>query len=163
MSPRDGHLARSAARLAAVQALFQMELAEQDEDSAIRDFLDTRLGAEIDGVQYPEADPRMFERIVRGAVAHQVAIDGAVDTCLPPDWPLHRLDSIMRAILRAGGFELIGQKDVPARVVLNEYTSVARAFFDGPETGMINGILDRFARVVRADEFTPKAADGGAA
>jgi N utilization substance protein B len=139
--------------LGAVQALFQMELAEQDTEGVIRDFSDRRLGAEIDGVQYAEADEKLFAAIVRGAVEHQISIDGALDRCLPVEWPLHRLDSILRALIRAAGYELLMRPDVPARVVLNEYMDVARAFFEGAETKMANGVLDRLARVARAAEF----------
>jgi N utilization substance protein B len=162
MSRRDGHKARSAARLGAVQTLFQMELSEQGVDEAIRDFLDHRSGAEIDGAQYAEADARMFESVVRGAVEHQVAIDGALDKCLPEEWPLFRLDSILRAILRASAFEILMRRDIPVRVVINEYVDVARAFFDGAEASMANGVMDRLARVARPQEFDAKPAADGA-
>jgi transcription antitermination protein NusB len=163
MSRRDGHKARSAARLGAVQTLFQMELSEQGADEAIRDFLDHRSGAEIDGVQYAEADAPMFESVVRGAVEHQTAIDGALDNSLPAEWPLPRLDSILRAILRAAAFEILMRKDIPSRVIMNEYVDVARAFFDGAETGMANGVMDRLARATRPAEFDAKPAADGAA
>jgi N utilization substance protein B len=163
MSPRDGHKARSVARLGAAQALFQMELGGQGVEEAIRDFLDHRSGAEIDGVQYAEADARMFESVVRGAVEHQVAIDGALDNSLPAEWPLHRLDSILRAILRCAAFEILYRDDIPARVVMNEYVDVARAFFDGAETGLANGVMDRMARIRRPSEFERKPAEDGAA
>lgn len=163
MSRRDGHKARSAARLGAVQTLFQMELGEQGADEAIRDFLDHRSGAEIDGAQYAEADAAMFQSVVRGAVEHQVAIDGALDKCLPAEWPLHRLDSILRAIMRAAAFEILMRRDIPSRVIMNEYVDVARAFFDGAEPGMANGVMDRMARAARADEFEGKPAEDGAA
>jgi N utilization substance protein B len=163
MSRRDGHKARSVARLGAAQTLFQMELGGQGADEAIRDYLDHRSGAEIDGVQYAEADARMFEDVVRGAVEHQVAIDGALDKCLPEEWPLHRLDSILRAILRCAAFEILIRRDIPARVVMNEYVDVARAFFEGGETRMANGVMDRLARATRPGEFDEKPAEDGAA
>jgi N utilization substance protein B len=163
MSRRDGHKARSAARLGAVQTLFQMELGEQGADEAIRDFLDHRSGAEIDGAQYAEADAAMFQNVVRGAVEHQVAIDGALDKCLPEEWPLHRVDSILRAIFRAAGFELLVRHDIPVRVTVSEYVDVARAFFDGAEVGMANGVLDRLARAARPDDFVKKPLADGAA
>lgn len=163
MSRRDGHKARSVARLGAVQTLFQMELGEQGADEAIRDFLDHRSGAEIDGVQYAEADAAMFESVVRGTVEHQMAIDGALDKCLVEEWPLHRLDSILRAVLRAAAFEILMRRDVPARVVMNEYVDIARAFFDGAEAGMANGVMDRLARATRPSEFDGKPVTDGAA
>ena len=163
MSPRDGHKARSASRLGAVQALFQMELSGNDVDEVVVDFLEHRLGAELDGVQFVNADRAMFESLVRGAIEHQVSIDGALDKCLPDEWPLHRLDSILRAVLRVAGFELLQRPDVPPRVVLNEYLDVARAFFDGAEVGMANGVLDRLARAARPDAFDQKPAADGAA
>lgn len=163
MSRRDGHKARSVARLGAVQTLFQMELSEQGADEAIRDYMDHRSGAEIDGVQYAEADRAMFENIVRGAVEHQVAIDGALDKCLLQEWPLHRLDSILRAILRASAYEILMRRDIPARVIMNEYLDVARAFFEDAEPGMANGVMDRLSRATRPAEFDVKPVTDGAA
>jgi transcription antitermination protein NusB len=163
MSRRDGHKARSAARLGAVQTLVQMELGGHGVDEAVRDYLDHTSGAEIDGVTYAEADARMFDSIVRGAVEHQVAVDGALDRCLPEEWPLHRLDSVLRSILRCAAFEILYRADVPARVVMNEYIDVARAFFEGVETGMANGVMDRLARSARPAEFDRKPAEDGAA
>jgi N utilization substance protein B len=163
MSRRDGHQARSAARLGAVQTLFQMELSEQDVDGAIRDYMDHRSGAEIDGVQYAEADAKLLDSVVRGAVEHQIAIDGALDKCLPDEWPLHRVDSILRAVFRAAGFELLMRRDIPVRVTVSEYVDVARAFFDGAEVGMANAVLDRLARAARSDDFVKKPLTDGAA
>ncbi|HAH10335.1 MAG TPA: transcription antitermination factor NusB [Alphaproteobacteria bacterium] len=162
MSKRDGHLARSAARLAAVQALFQMELADQDAETVIPDFIETRLGKEIEGVHYPPADERIFTDIVSGSVEQQTGIDGALDRCLPEDWPLHRIDSIMRALLRAAAFEILFRHQVPVRVALNEYTDIAHAFLDEREAGMANGILNRLARQARPDDFSGPAASDGA-
>ena len=163
MSRRDGHKARSVARLGAAQTLVQMELGGHGAEEAIRDFLDHRSGQEIDGVQYAEADAPMFESVVRGAVEHQVAIDGALDKCLPEEWPLHRLDSVLRSILRCAAFEILFRRDVPARVVMNEYLDIARAFFEGGEAGMANGVMDRLARSARPDEFANKTAADGTA
>jgi transcription antitermination protein NusB len=163
MSRRDGHKARSAARLGAVQTLVQMELGGHGVEEAVRDYLDHTSGAEIDGVQYAEADARMFDSVVRGAVEHQIAIDGALDKCLPEEWPLHRLDSVLRSILRCSAFEILYRSDVPARVIMNEYVDVARAFFDGAEPGMANGVMDRLAKFARPQDFDGKPATDGAA
>src|SRR5919199_2558841 len=142
---------RSAARLAAVQALYQMDIAQTDLADLLAEYRAWRLGAELEGAQYREADRDFFESIVSGVVHEQRAIDPRIDRTLTPEWPLRRLDAILRAILRAGAYELMFRPDVPARAVINEYLDVAHAFFEGDEPRLANGVLDRLARDTRAE------------
>jgi N utilization substance protein B len=149
---------RSASRLAVVQALYQMELADQDSETALREFIDHRLGREIDGKQYAEADEKYFAELVRGVVEWQDEIDGSLARYLTKEWPYDRIDPTMRAILRAGALELISRPDVPARVVVHEYLNVATAFFDeGEEIAFLAGVLNRMARERRPGEYGPAA------
>lgn len=153
---------RGAARLAAVQALYQMELAGGKLVETVSEYEAVRLGREIDGETYLEADPAWFRSIVSGVVEKQRQIDPIVHAALPPDWPLARIDTLLRAILRAGVYELTARKDVPARVIISEYVDVAKAFFDADESGMVNAVLDRIARDSRGDETNPRdAVEGG--
>jgi N utilization substance protein B len=148
--PRLGGRRRTVARLAAVQALYQLELNPAlDADTVIREFARYRLGQEIEGDQLAEADPAFFADIVRGVVADQERLDADISTALVEDWPLARLDSVLRAILRAGAWELVHRTDVPARVSISEYISIAHAFFTGKEPALANGVLDRLARNLR--------------
>jgi N utilization substance protein B len=145
---------RSASRLAVVQALYQMEIAEQDSETALREFIDHRLGREIDGEQYAEADEKYFAGLVRGVVERQDEIDRALARYLTKEWPFDRIDPTMRAILRAGALELIQHPDVPARVIVHEYLNVASAFFEeGDETAFLAGVLNRMARERRPGEY----------
>jgi len=151
---------RSASRLAVVQALYQMELSGQDSEAALREFIDHRLGHEIEGDQYAEADEKYFAELVRGVVARQDEIDGALASYLVKDWPFDRIDSTMRAIMRAAAFELIAHPQVPARVIVHEYMNVATAFFeDGEETAFLGGLLNRMARELRPAEPSPAPGD----
>jgi len=138
--------ARSAARLAAVQALYQMEMAGTPVAQIIPEFESYRFGEEMDGLALDEADPDYFERIMRGVIANQVEIDQLTDKVLAEGWPLARVDNTLRALFRAGGFELMGSGDVPVKVVIDEYLHIAHAFFFGDEPGLVNGVLDSFAR-----------------
>ena len=145
---------RSAARLAAVQALYQLELNPAAEPEAvIREFLRHRLGRDIDGDNYGEADQTLFEDVVRGAVADGDRLDETIAAVLSEEWPLPRLEAVLRAILRAGAYELPHRQDVPPRVAVSEYTDIAHAFFSGKEPGLANGVLDRLARSLRPDDF----------
>ena len=112
------------------------------------------IGREVEGDQYKPAEIAFFRSIVSGVVENQVEIDRAVDKTLAEGWPLRRVEALMRAILRAGAFELLRRADIPARVAIKEYVDVAGAFFDRDESGMINAVLDALARKVRADEFS---------
>jgi transcription antitermination protein NusB len=151
---RGGSRRRSVARLAAVQALYQLELNQAiDPEPVLREFARHRFGQEIDGDRYGEVDPALFSDIVRGVMSDQERLDDAIATVLTEEWPLRRLDSVLRAILRAGAYELVHRHDVPPRVSINEYTTIAHAFFVGKEPGFANGVLDRLARTLRAPEM----------
>ncbi len=145
--------ARHAARLAAVQALYQMELTGNDAETAAQEFMDHGFGSEVEIAPSGAPDESFFRAVVRGVPRHQVEIDRAVAACLSEDWKLDRIDSILRAILRAGAFELIARPDVPAKVVIDEYVNVAHAFFSAQEPAFVNAALDRLARRKRAREF----------
>jgi N utilization substance protein B len=148
---------KAAARLAAVQALYQMEVAGKGVTEILAEFETFWIGGEIEGVQYEEADIDLFRDIVQGVLADQVAIDRAADKVLQQGWPLRRVEAVMRAILRAGVYELKSRADVPARVIITEYVDVAAAFLASSEVGMTNAVLDRLARDLRADEFLTRA------
>ncbi len=145
--------ARSAARLAAVQALYQMDMTGIDMNEVMQEFEAYRLGQEVEGSQYSEAEPAFFRDIVEGVVRDQRRIDPMIDEHLAEGWRLNRVDSILRAILRAGAFELLKRPDVPARVVITEYVDLAHAFFDGEEPRVVNGILDKLGREERPKDF----------
>jgi transcription antitermination protein NusB len=151
---------RGAARLAAVQALYQMELAGVTLPDVLAEFEAIRLGKEIDGIEYRDADAAFFRDIVSGVVRDQRSLDPAIDAALVSGWPLARIDATLRAILRAGTYELSNRRDVPAKVAISEYVDVARAFFEGEAAGMVNGVLDSLARSLRASEFADPAAIG---
>ena len=133
---------RSGARLAAVQALYQIEQTGQSGRAAILDFLQDRLGLDDDGRPIEEADPDLFKDIVNGVVDHQKAINAAIIRRLADGWRLERIDSTSRAILRAGVYELMKRPDLPQQIILDEYVSIAHAFFEGAEPKFINGLLD---------------------
>ncbi len=138
--------ARRAARLAAVQALYQMELAGVGAEEVAEEFIAHRFGE-------TPTDADFFKSIVEGVPAHQVEIDKAIAACLSPTWTLTRMDSILRAILRAAGLELVARRDVPAKVVIDEYVGIAHDFFAGEEPSFANAALDRMAHRKRAPEF----------
>lgn len=148
--------ARSAARLAAVQALYQMDLAHTDLTDVIAQFEAHRFGNEEEGGAPEAADTLFFAELLRGVVRRQRDIDPLIDQRLAEGWRLFRIDSILRAILRAGAFELIERRDVPARAVISEYVNVAHAFFSGDESKVANGVLDKIAREQRPGELKPK-------
>lgn len=152
-APRNELLARSRARLAAVQALYQMDLAGTDLAEVIDDFKTHRLGAGAEDDTIAGADAEHFARVLAGVVGRQREIDPLVDRQLAAGWSLVRVDAIIRAILRAAGFELLDLSDVPARVVISEYLGVANAFFGGDEPKVINGVLDQLARKLRPGEL----------
>ncbi|MEL6374887.1 MAG: transcription antitermination factor NusB [Pseudomonadota bacterium] len=145
---------RSAARLAAVQALYQMDLAHTDLNVVLGEFTDHRFGSLVEETPISEADPDVFALLVRGVMANQREIDPMVDGQLATGWRLARIDSILRAMLRAGAFELLKRDDVPAKVVINEYIDMAHQFFDGDEAKVVNGVLDKLAHRLRPNELT---------
>lgn len=144
---------RSAARLYAVQALFQMEHSGQTVGGITREFEAHRFGATYDGVEMAEGDLDVFRAILDGAVNHQARIDQATDRALVAKWPIARIDPTLRALFRAAGAELDGQA-APPRVVITEYVDVARAFFpEGEEPKFVNAVLDHMARAARPEAF----------
>jgi len=142
-------LSRSAARLAAVQALYQQEMEEVPVARLLHEFHQHRLGATIDGVDYADAEVDFFDDVVSGADARRAELDALISGRLAKGWSLARLDKPMKAILRAGAYELAARADVPAATVISEYVDVAKAFYDKRETGFVNGLLDAIAREVR--------------
>jgi len=154
-APTDGRRAnrRGAARLAAVQALYQMDLAATPLNAILAEFESHWLGREVEGDEYLPAEAAFFRDVVRGVVAEQRRLDPMIDTVLAKNWPLKRIEAVLRAVLRAGAYELDRKRDVPARVVVSEYVDVAHAFVEKDETGMVNAVLDQLARQLRADEF----------
>jgi N utilization substance protein B len=141
---------RSAARLAAVQALYQMEMEGTPLAQLLREFHEHRLGATIEDDTYAEAEVDFFDDLVTGAGARRSEIDALIAARLADGWSLERLDRPMRAILRAGAYELIARPDVPVATVISEYVDVAHAFFDKRETGFVNGLLDAIAKEARS-------------
>lgn len=156
--PKAGKQSRSMARLEAVQALYQMDLAQTDLADVIEEFKTHRLedteGGAADAVE--EANPQHFAKVLKGVVKRQREIDPLVDAQLAEGWHLVRIDSIVRAILRAGTFELMELGDVPARVVISEYVEVAKAFFEGDEPRLVNGVLDQIARKLRPGQLADR-------
>lgn len=140
---------RAGARLAAVQALYQMEQTEQSARSVIADFMEDRLGLNDEGEPVEEADPDIFRAIVGGTVERQEAIDSAIMKRLASGWKIERLDATSRAILRAAVYELIAEISLPSQIILDEYVSIAHAFFEGAEPRFINGLLDAVSRDIR--------------
>lgn len=159
---------RTASRVAAVQALFQTEQAGDNAETVIDQFVKHRLG-DLPGIRdpqkggfidggfedgrVPDAEVPLFARVVRGAILRQDAIDPMLTDALPADWPLVRIDPVLRALLRAAAAELGMPDGPPAKVVINEYLDIARGFFTGPEPGIANAVLDRLARLLRSAEF----------
>jgi transcription antitermination protein NusB len=144
---------RGAARLAAVQALYQMDLAGTGLNEILAEFESHWLGGEVEGVQYRPAETAYFRDIVVGVVREQSRLDPQIDAALARGWPLKRIETVLRAVLRAGAYELACRNDVPARVVTSEYVDVASAFVDKEETGLVNAVLDQLAHQLRAAEF----------
>lgn len=153
--PKPGVKARSAARLAAVQALYQIEVTNRPAVGVIKEFVAHRLGVEFEeGERLHDADQEFFGDLVRGATERQAEIDTLIAPALTADWPLDRLDSILRALLRIAVYEFLARVDVPAKVVINEYVDVAHAFFAGSEPAFANGVLNTMARRLRPAEFS---------
>jgi len=150
-------LARSAARLACVQALYQMDLAATDLNAVIDEFRNHRLTEEGGEATCAGADQEHFARVLKGVVARQRDIDPLVDQQLAAGWRLVRIDSILRAVLRAATFELLELTEIPSRVIISEYIDVAHAFFSGEEPKVVNGVLDRIARKLRPGELPERA------
>ena len=148
---------RGAARLAAVQALYQMDIAGKGLNDILAEFESHWMGREVEGEQYLPAEAAFFRDIVGGFAAEQRRLDPLIDDALASGWPIKRIEAIVRAVLRAGCWELEKRADIPARVVVSEYVGVANAFVDRDETGMVNAVLDTLARKFRAGEFAAAA------
>ncbi len=144
---------RRGARLAAVQALYQMDVAGKGVLEAIGEFETFWMGKEVEGVTLPEAERNFFRDLLNGVVREQRPVDRAVDAALADGWPLRRIEAVLRSVLRAGTYELMFRKDVPPKVVINEYVTVCRGFYEGDEPGLANAVLDRIAREARGSEM----------
>ena len=152
---------RSAARLAAVQALYQIDLSDAAIEAVIEEFLAHRIGREIEGAQYAEADREHFKWLVRNASERIDELDECLGGALDTGWSVSRLGALMRALLRAATIELMARPDIPARVVMNEYVELAGAFFSRREPAFVNAALDTLARRLRAGEFVSPDDAGG--
>ncbi|MGE0749904.1 MAG: transcription antitermination factor NusB [Variibacter sp.] len=144
---------RGAARLAAVQALYQMDVAAKGLNEIFAEFESHWMGREVEGSQYRPAEAAFFRDVVGGVLREQRDLDPMIDAALAGGWPLKRVEALLRALLRAGVYELKHRGDVPARVVISEYVDVAHAFLDRDETGMVNAVLQELGRRLRGDEF----------
>lgn len=149
---------RSAARLAAVQALYQMDLSGKSVTDAFAEFEAFWIGREVEGIEFQPSDNAFFRDILSGVVNNQREIDVKVDKTLAAGWPLARVEAVLRAILRAGCYELMFRKDVPVRVVITEYVDVTHGFYHEEEPGLVNAVLDTIAREVRVGELERKTA-----
>ena len=149
---------RSAARLAAVQALYQMEVSGKGVIDSLAEFEAFWIGREVEGISFKPAENEFFRDILGGVVREQRPIDMKVDAALSAGWPLARIEAVLRAILRAGAYELMFRKDVPARVAISEYVEVAHSFYSEDEPGLVNAVLDAIAREVRGNELGERRA-----
>ena len=148
---------RSAARLAAVQALYQMDIAGKGVAEAMAEFEAHWIGREIEGVSFRPAEAAFFRDILAGVIREQTVIDRRVDAALAQGWPLKRVEAVLRAVLRAGAYEILFRRDVPARAAISEYVDVTRAFYGEDEPGLVNAVLDAVARETRGDELEKRA------
>lgn len=146
---------RGLARLCAVQALYQIEISGGNCQHVIEEFIGFRMSGEIDVESSLQADPEFFRDVVSGADTREGEIAEAIGAALADGWSYERLDTTLRQILRAGTYELVAREDVPARVIINEYVELAGAFFENPEPGFINAVLDRLGRRYRSGEMVP--------
>lgn len=144
----DWSRARSEARLAAVQALYQMDISGAGVETVILEFTTHRFGATSEGFALGEPDSDLFARILRGVVSNQKRIDRTIESLLSTNWTLSRLDATARAILRAGVYELVSEPSTPSAVAIDQYVEIANAFFEGDEPGFVNGVLDAAARSI---------------
>jgi len=144
---------RANSRLAAVQALYQMDVAGKGLHEILAEFETFWIGREVEGELYKPAEIEFFRDVLNGVLGDQRFIDQEIDATLAEGWPLRRVEAVMRAVLRAGAYELKKRKDIPARVVITEYVDVAAAFLAKDEVGMTNAVLDALARKLRAEDF----------
>jgi N utilization substance protein B len=153
---------RTASRLAAVQALYQIDLTGVSAATAIIEHARHNLGGNAPDESFGEADEQMFAELVEGTAARREDIDRGLTSVLTTDWPLERLEIILRSILRVAVYELLAKPGVPARVIISEYLDIAHAFFAGKEPGLVNGVLDRLARSIRSEGLRDDQADSAA-
>lgn len=144
---------RGAARLAAVQALYQMELTGGSAEAVIEEFQSHRLHEDLDGLTLDDLDQALFRSLIRGVAKEAEQLDDMLSAVLAADWPIERLERILRVILQVGTYELEHHHTTPARVIIAEYVALTDDFFLGKEPAMANGVLDRIARVLRPEEF----------
>ena len=147
---------RSASRLAAVQALYQMDVGGKGVVDSLAEFESFWIGREVEGVQFKPAENAFFRDLLAGTVREQQAIDTTVDAALSDGWPLTRIEAVLRAILRVGAYELLYRRDVPARATISEYVEIAHSFYGDDEPGLINAVLDTIARKTRSGEVRAK-------
>ena len=147
------HGQRTTARLAAVQALYQAEMSGLSAGAVIQEFLEVRLSEEQDGLTLERIDRELFQLLVRETLSQASDLDDMLTAVLPEDWPVERLERVLRVILRIGALELSQGPETPARVVIKEYVDLAHAFFAGREPAMANAVLDRIAHLLRPEEF----------
>jgi len=159
-APKHGPVGRStepakrhAARIAAVQATYQIDATGMPADRVLREFIDHRISSPEARAAYGEADQDFFSELVRGVSSERSRLDAEIESALADRWSTDRLDRVLHAILRCGGFEIVCRADIPPKVAINEYVDVARAFFDGDEPGFVNGVLDTIGRRARAAEM----------
>lgn len=145
---------RSSARLAAVQALYQMDVAQTTLDEVMNEFVSFRLGKEVEGEHMSKADTAFFQDLLVGIVENQRELDPIIDTHLASKWRLNRIDSTLRAILRAGAYELTNRKEIPHAVVITEYVDVAHAFFEKDEPKVVNAVLQNIWKTENAVDDT---------
>jgi transcription antitermination protein NusB len=143
---------RSGARLAVVQALYEMDISGKGVLDALAEFEAFWIGQEVDGIAHPKAETAFFRDLLRGTVEEQRAIDPKLDQALAQGWPLRRIEIVLRAILRAGAYELMFRPDVPVGAAISAYVDVAHSFYTADEPGLVNAVLDRLAREVRPGE-----------
>jgi N utilization substance protein B len=149
----DKHSRRTLARLNAVQALYQLEHDDQPPQVVVEEFLTHRVGAEMDGDQFKDSDKPLFEDIVLHTKERQEEIDALISGVLEKDRTLDRLEVVLRTLLRAATYEFLARIDSPAKVLIKEYVGISRTFFTGKEPALVNGVLDKIAKQVRAAEF----------
>jgi N utilization substance protein B len=152
-TPAKGDARRRAARLGAVQALYQIEIGGAAAEVVRGEFLEQRLDEEIEGLSLGAADRDFFDGLVMGVSGETENLDNMLTAVLAEDWPVERLEILLKMILRAGAYELGHWQDVPAPVVISQYVDLAHAFYDGKQPSMANGVLDRLARLLRPEEF----------
>lgn len=148
----------SAARLLAVQALYQMSLTAEPAGRVVDEFLEHRVSEDVDGLKHGAVNRDLLAELVQGVSAQTGTLDDMIAAVLDDDWTIERLEILLLALLRSATFELSERLDVPARVVISEYVDLANAFFNGRETAFVNGLLDRLAHVLRIEEFGEAAA-----